>query len=116
MKPWRSLCWKDEKKDVKAFLDSIPEPLKKTVKQVCTDMRDAYLYAAVEVFGKQKIVVDRYHVAKLYRNPLDKLSTKEMAGLRLELPKAEYKKLEGMLCSISYQHKIGKSQKIKFIL
>jgi len=45
------------KEDVKAFLDSIPEPLKNTVKQVCTDMCDACLYAAMEVFGKQKIVV-----------------------------------------------------------
>lgn len=67
-----------KKEEIKAFLESIPEPLKKTVKQVCTDMCDAYLYAALEVFGKQKIVVDRYHVAKLYRKPLDKLRTKEM--------------------------------------
>ena len=55
-----------KKEEIKTFLKSIPEHLKKTVKQVCTDMCDAYLYAALEEFGKQKIVVDRYHVAKLY--------------------------------------------------
>lgn len=34
-------------------------------------MYDGFVDAAIEVFGQQKVVVDRYHVAKLYRNPLD---------------------------------------------
>jgi transposase len=36
-------------------------------------MNDAFVYAAIEVFGPQAFVIDRYHVAKLYRKPLDKL-------------------------------------------
>ncbi|WP_082596787.1 ISL3 family transposase [Pseudovibrio sp. POLY-S9] len=85
------------KEDVKAFLKSIPEPLKQTVKHVCTDMYDGYINAATEVFGEQKLVVDRYHVAKLYRRPLDKLRTKEMARLKSELAPQDYDKLEGMM-------------------
>lgn len=105
------------KEDVKAFLNSIPEPLKNTVKQVCTDMCDAYLYAAMEVFGKQKIVVDRYHVAKLYRKPLDKLRTKEMTRLRLELPQQEYKKLEGIMWILRKQHEcLSQADKDKLVL
>ena len=53
------------KEDVLSFFESIPEHLKKTVKQVCTDMYDGFVNAAAEVFGKQKVVVDRYHVSKL---------------------------------------------------
>jgi transposase len=53
--------------DVLAFFNSIPEHLRKTVKHVCTDMYDGFVYPAIEVFGQQKVVVDRYHVAKLYR-------------------------------------------------
>jgi transposase len=58
------------KTGIKTFLDSIPADLKKTVKSVCTDMYDGFVYAAIKVFGQQVVVVDRYHVAKLYRKPL----------------------------------------------
>ena len=43
------------KATVKAFLMSIPTHLKRTVKTVCTDMYDGFVFAAMEVFGKQKI-------------------------------------------------------------
>ena len=58
------------KEDVKKFLLSIPTHLRKTVKTVCTDMYDGFVNAAIEVFGVQALVIDRYHVAKLYRKPL----------------------------------------------
>ncbi len=29
-------------------------------------MHDAFVYAAIKVFGPQAVVIDRYHVAKLY--------------------------------------------------
>ena len=95
----------DRSKDgIKTFLNSIPENLKKTVKSVCTDMYDGFVYAAIEVFGQQVVVVDRYHVSKLYRKPLDKLRIKEMARLKEELPQAEYSKLEGMMWILRKQH------------
>ena len=86
-----------DKETVKTFLQSIPEYLKQTVKQVCTDMYDGFVNAAIEVFGEQCLVVDRYHVAKLYRKPLDKLRISEMARLKVELPSEDYAKLEGMM-------------------
>ena len=47
-----------KKDDMKTFLESIPEHLKKTVISVCTDMYDGFVNAAAEVFGPRKIVVD----------------------------------------------------------
>lgn len=93
-----------KKQTVLDFLQSIPEDLKKTVQHVCTDMYDGFVNAAVEVFGQQKIVVDRYHVAKLYRKPLDDLRIKEMARLKRTLPADEYKQLEGMMWILRKQH------------
>jgi transposase len=96
---------KDRDKDtVKKFLDSIPKHLQKTVTSVCTDMHDGFVYAAIEVFGQQAVVVDRYHVAKLYRKPLDKLRIKEMARLKKELSSKKYAKLEGMMWILRKQH------------
>jgi transposase len=95
----------DRSKDsIKKWLKSIPEHLQKTVKSVCTDMYDGFVYAAIEVFGQQVVVVDRYHVAKLYRKPLDRLRIKEMARLREDLPQEEYARLEGMMWILRKQH------------
>lgn len=92
------------KEDVKAFLESIPAELKKTVKQVCTDMYDGYVTAAIEVFGVQSLVIDRYHVSKLYRKPLDQLRIKEMRRLKSILTADEYAKLEGMMWVLRRKH------------
>ena len=95
----------DRKKEtVKLFFDSIPTSLKKTVKTVCTDMYDGFVQASIEIFGSQVVVVDRYHVAKLYRSPLDKLRIQEMARLNSELPAEEYAKLEGMMWILRSRH------------
>ena len=69
------------KETVKEFLESIPESLKKTVKSVCTDMCDSFVQSSSEVFGERVVVVDRYHVAKLYREPLDRLRISEIKRL-----------------------------------
>ena len=93
-----------EKETVKTFLQSIPQDLKQTVDQVCTDMYDGYVNAAIEVFGVQCLVIDRYHVAKLYRKPLDKLRIKEMSRLKAELSSEDYAKLEGMMWILRKKH------------
>lgn len=105
------------KEDVLSFLESIPNHLKKTVKQVCTDMYDGFVNAAAEVFGKQKVVVDRYHVAKLYRNAVDKVRVKEMIRLKVLLPSEEYSELEGMMWILRKQHEcLSKEDKHKLEL
>jgi len=92
------------KKDVVAFLSSIPEHLKKTVESVCTDMYDGYVNAVVEVFGEGVLVIDRYHVSKRYREPLDKLRISEMQRLKTTLPEDEYSQLEGMMWILRKNH------------
>ncbi len=92
------------KADIKSFFESIPSRLQKTVNSVCTDMHDAFVYASIEVFGPQVVVIDRYHVAKAYRKPLDKLRIKEMKRLKSELEHEEYSILEGMTWILRKQH------------
>lgn len=77
-------------------------------------MYDGFVNAATEVFGKQKVVVDRYHVAKLYRNALDALRTKEMKRLKNILPTEEYAQLEGMMWILRKKHEcLSKEEKQK---
>jgi transposase len=92
------------KETVRAFFLSIPEGLRRTVKAVCTDMYDGFVQAATEVFGAGAVVVDRFHVARLYREPLDALRIKEMARLKAELPGAEYEELAGMMWILRKKH------------
>jgi transposase len=89
---------KDRKKaTVKDFFLSIPKRLRKSVKAICTDMYDGFVNAAKEVFGRKVIVVDRFHVAKLYRKGLETLRKKELKRLKEELSEDEYKKLKGVM-------------------
>ncbi|BCA96500.1 hypothetical protein TUM19329_28610 [Legionella antarctica] len=92
------------KADIKSYFESIPPRPQKTVRSVCTDMHDAFVYAAIGAFGPQSVVIDRYHVAKLYRKPLDKLRIKKMKRLKSELDSGEYAKLEGMMWILRKQH------------
>ena len=87
-----------KKETVEKFLRGIPERLKKTVKYVCSDMYDGFINAAYSVFGKDvKVVVDRFHVAKKYRECLDNLRKKEMGDLKKWLPEEDYKELKGAM-------------------
>ncbi len=90
---------KDRKKEtVKKFLQGIPSDLKKTVKSVCSDLYDGFINAAKEVFGKRtSIVVDRFHVAKLYRKGLDTLRKQELKRLKEELNEQDYSELKGAM-------------------
>lgn len=85
-----------KKATIKAFLKSIPKKLKKTVEAICVDMYTGYINAAKEVFKSSAlIVIDRFHVAKLYRGELDKYRQKILKELKQELSVSEYKKITG---------------------
>ncbi len=87
-----------KKKTVKKFLHSIPKRLRETIHTVCLDMWQPYIAAVEEVFGDEvDITVDRYHVAKKYRQAADKLRQKELRRLKKELPEAQYKELKGIM-------------------
>ena len=79
----------------------MPRKLRKTIKAVCSDMYDGFIHAAQEVFGKRvKIVIDRFHVAKLYRKGLDTLRKHELQRLKKELSAEEYKQLHGVMWAL----------------
>ena len=84
-----------EKAVIKEFLLTIPKKLKKTTVCVCTDMYDGYVNAAREVFGKEiPVIVDRFHVAKLYRQCLVNLRKNELARLRKVLSAEIYQSVK----------------------
>ena len=81
--------------DVVAFFKSIPTKKRKTIVAVCSDMYDGFVNAAKEVFGKKiPVIVDRFHVACLYRKCLTELRKKELKRLKKHLAKEEYSKLK----------------------
>jgi len=102
---------------VQAFLESIPEHLKATVKTVCTDMYDGFVTPATEAFGSRVVVIDRYHVAKLYREPLDRLRIDEMNRLKQVLPAKEYAELDNMMWILRKKHEcLSKHEKVQLAL
>ena len=90
---------KDRKKDTVAeFLRSIPERLRQTIKAVCTDMYEGFINAVTENLPKGvKIIVDRFHIAKLYRGCVEELRKSEMKRLKIELSPDAYKELKNVM-------------------
>ena len=93
----------DRKKEtVRKFLETIPKRLWPTMKRVCTDMWDGYVNA-VEEFTEAhpevsvEIVIDRFHVAKNYRDCVDKVRKRECRRLKKELPEEEYDEIKGAM-------------------
>jgi transposase len=79
------------------FLKSIPEALKATVKTVCTDMYQGYVKAVAEALPQAKIVVDRFHIAQVYRKSADAVRKRELRRLKRELPEPKYALLKGLM-------------------
>jgi transposase len=90
-----------KKADVIHFLSRIPEKLKSQVQWVCSDMYEGYINASQEVFGKKtRVVIDRFHVAKLYRSQVDTLRKQELKRLKNTLIPEEYKRLKGAMWAL----------------
>jgi transposase len=86
------------KATVTRFLSRLPHKLRTTIQAVCSDMYDGFIYAAQEVCGvKIKIIIDRFHVAKLYRTGLDTLRKQDLRRLQHELSEEDYKSLHGVM-------------------
>jgi transposase len=80
------------------FFKSIPRKLRKTVTTVCSDLYDGFINAAIEVFGKSiRIVVDRFHVSKLYRKAVDNVRKQELKRLKKALTEKEYSQLKNAM-------------------
>jgi transposase len=63
-----------KKKTVADFLRSIPERLKSSIHSACCNMYEGYTEALSEELPKVRIVIDRFHVAKIYRDGVHPLS------------------------------------------
>ena len=98
-----------QKETVRQFLDSIPPHLRATIKSVCTDMWDGYI-TAVQEFEQAHaevslaVVVDRFHVAKNYRDCVDTLRKSECRRLKKELPASAYESIKGVLWPCRKNH------------
>jgi len=84
-----------KKKTVRQFLESIPKRLRRTMKTACTDMWEGYVNAVKEFAADHPevsidVVVDRYHVAKNYRQCVDKVRKQERRRLEKTLPATAY--------------------------
>jgi transposase len=71
---------------VQAFLETIPDALKTTVRRVCIDMWEGYAGAVAAALPNAQVVVDRFHVAVQYRNAVDELRKAECRRLNTGRP------------------------------
>lgn len=61
-------------------------------------MYDGFVNAAKEVFSKKvKVVIDRFHVAKSYRDSFETLRKSELKRLKNTLSEDDYKKLKNVM-------------------
>jgi transposase len=85
------------KATVVAWLASIPEAIQACITTVCTDIWDGYITAVQELLPDATIVIDRFHVARHYREAVDELRKQEVRRLQKELPKAAHSDLKHTL-------------------
>lgn len=88
----------DRKKEtVVAFLQTIPLQLRATIEEVCTDMYEGYINAVKETITQARVVIDRFHVAKAYRDGADQLRKQVLREFQADLSKEEYAFLKGTM-------------------
>jgi len=86
-----------EKAVVVEYLRSIPPRILQTLRAVCCDLWEAYTAAVREEIPTARIVADRFHVARHYREAADELRKQELQRLKQELSNEAYQKLKGSL-------------------
>lgn len=74
------------KSTVAPWLVTIPPHIRARITTVCTDMWEGYTAAVEEVLPDARIVIDRFHVARQYRDAVDTLRKQEIKRLKRELP------------------------------
>jgi transposase len=91
----------DRQKDIMVeFLRSIPARLKKTIECACCDMYEGYTEAIREELPEVRLVIDRFHVTRAYRDGLEHVRKTELKRLKNELPEQEYKALKGSMWAL----------------
>lgn len=72
------------------WLTALPAAVRTRITTVCTDMWEGYVTAVEEVLPPATIVIDRFHVARQYRDTVDTLRKQEVKRLRKELPEPQH--------------------------
>ena len=95
----------DRKKETaRQFLETIPPKLRTTMQTVCTDIWEGYINATQEFAEAHQlsidVVIDRFHVAKNYREGVDKLRKREVRRLKKELSEAQYDDIKGVMWAV----------------
>jgi transposase len=85
------------KTTVVAWLKAMPAAVRARITTVCTDMWEGYRTAVEEVLPDVMIVIDRFHVARQYRDAVDTLRKQEVRRLKQELPKDAQEDLKDTL-------------------
>jgi transposase len=84
-----------DKATVAAFLKTMPKRLRRTISAVCTDMYDGFINAAREALGQDiPVIIDRFHVAQLYRKGFVQIRKSELKRLQKALSREEYQRLK----------------------
>lgn len=86
-----------QKQTVVAFLTSIPFQIRAQIERVCTDMYKGFTYAVCECLPWAKLVIDRFHVAKAYRDCADTVRKQEVGRLKQSLSKEDYESIKGAM-------------------
>jgi transposase len=85
------------KATLSTWLHALPPQVRHQIRTVCTDLWEAYISAVREELPQARIVIDRFHVAKHYRECADTVRKQELKRLRKELPKDQAEQLKDTL-------------------
>jgi transposase len=86
-----------KKATVVAWLQTIPAAIRERITTVCTDIWEGYITALQEALPDATVVIDRFHVARHYRDGVDALRKQEVRRLKKELPKEAHDDLKQTL-------------------
>jgi len=85
------------KASVLAWLQAIPQEHRQRIQTVCTDLWEGYVTAVQDALPAATIVIDRFHVARHYREGVDMLRKQELRRLRATLPDEQQDDLKHIL-------------------
>ena len=85
------------KSTIVAWLNAMPVAVRERITTVCTDMWEGYVSAVEEALPSALLVIDRFHVARHYRDAVDTLRKQEVKRLSKELPEEQHDDLKHIL-------------------
>ena len=85
------------KATIVAWLSALPDAVREGISTVCTDMWEGYVTAVEETLPNVRLVIDRFHVARHYRDAIETLRKQEVKRLHKELPEEQHDDLKHIL-------------------